>query len=663
MCGFSAYFLFDSSVDQFLPFNLNASLEQIRHRGPDADGKYISNCGRCGLGHVRLSINDLEGGHQPISDETESVFTVVNGELYDFERIKKEFESKGYVFKTRSDSEIILPLYQEYGLSFLEHLRGEFAFCMHDTKRNRFIAVRDRFGIKPAYYTVQNGALLVASEIKAFLPMGWKPEWDIDSIVHNGPLMDYRTCFKNVYKIPPAHYLMADPSGFMELRPYWSPDYPDKSVLDTRSVDEMIEGVHDRLENAVRLRLRADVPVGVYLSGGIDSSCIAAIASKVLKEKDPNARLKSFSISFKDGKAFDESEVAERTSKFIDADFEKIELTEDDLLANFEECVWHSETPLVNLNSVGKFMLSKTVRNRGYRTVMTGEGSDEHFGGYLYFSRDYLLEPDHNVSNDFDTTSEEERRKLVRTISNRIKTYAPIHYQAVSPSSNTTCKGRCHNMIGNIHTMSDKMFTNEVIRTHGPPNISRTIFEAVDGMAREKANKKWHPLHSSLYFLGRTFLGNLLCGYLGDRSEMAHSVEGRTPFLDHPLCEYVNGLPPSVKIKIEQDGSLNEKWILKQAMKPYVTEEIYKRTKQSFLAPPSKGKSEMVVELMNRLITKENINRLGWANFNTINAAKEKFLKTGEHALFSNMVIIMSYVVLSERFGVYACHFKSQVAR
>lgn len=225
-----------------------------------------------GLGHTRLSIIDLEGGHQPISNESGDIQIVVNGELYDFERIRSALQAKGYKFKTDSDSEIALHLFEEYGLSFVEHLRGEFAICIYEAKRNRFIAVVDRFNIKPLYYTVVNGTLLVASEMKAFLPLGWKPEWDIDSIVHNGTFTDSRTVFKGVQRLPRSHYLVATNTGTITIRQYWDPDYPDKNVKETRSVEDMVQGVRERLTEAVKLRLRADVPVGIYLSGGIDSS-------------------------------------------------------------------------------------------------------------------------------------------------------------------------------------------------------------------------------------------------------------------------------------------------------------------------------------------------------------------------------------------------------
>ncbi|CEI94085.1 Putative Asparagine synthetase [Rhizopus microsporus] len=657
MCGFSAYFHFDST-EPFKALDLETSLQYIQHRGPDSNGIFVSDCGRCGLGHARLSIIDLTGGQQPLSNASKDIHAVVNGELYDFERIRAELEQKGYSFKTKSDSEIVLPLYEEYGLSFLEHLRGEFAVCIFDSRRNRFIIARDRFGIKPLFYTIQNGTLLVASEMKAFIPMGLKAEWNVDCIMNGGELLGNKTCLKGVYKLPPAHYLVAQPNGFFEIRSYWDADYPEKNVKDTRSVDEMIQGVRERLMESIRLRLRADVPVGVYLSGGIDSSCVAGIATAILREKNPQAKIKAFTISFKDSKDHDESAIADRTAQFIDADFEKLELTENDLLENFEESVWHIEAPQINLNGVGKFMLSKLVRDRGYKVVLTGEGSDEHFAGYTLFYRDYLREPDNAGPEEFRVTDDERAglsKSLLETLGkNAASTKQPRldDYEELVKTSKAVNGVTGYVFLSKVFSLTPKNFKPEVFQKYGQPNPALNIVETINGIARAKANKKWHPLHTSLYIENHTMLPNYLCNALGDRSEMAHSVEARTPFLDHPLCEYVNGLPPSVKIKIEKDGNLNEKWILKEAVKPYITEEIYKRIKHPYIAPSSQGKGEVVTNLINRLLSKENIERLGWASYEKVYESKQAFFDSGDMLLFKDMLMLMSYVIISQRFNV-----------
>ncbi|KAI8639064.1 asparagine synthetase [Parasitella parasitica] len=669
MCGFCSYFHFDSSshYQEFPNLDLDTALQYIHHRGPDSRGTYMSPDGRCALGHVRLSIIDLAGGQQPLGNTSGKIQSVVNGELYDFERIRDELQEKGHRFCTKSDSEIALHLYEEYDLGFLEHLRGEFALNIYDAKKNRFIAARDRYGIKPLYYTVFNGTLLVASEIKSFIPMGWKAEWDIDSVINNGPISDMRTCFKGVYKLPPAHYLVATSSGSIDIRQYWDADYPDKIIQETRTVEEMIEGVHSRLTEAVRHRLRADVPLGVYLSGGIDSSCIAGIASKLLREANPDAKLRAFSISFTGSEKLDESAVAERTAEFCNAEFKKLSLTEEDLLASFEESVWYVEQPQVNLNGVGKFLLSRFVRDQGYKVVLTGEGSDEHFGGYGFFHDDYLREVDHATPNGFGAMTDEKlaSRSKLSTKRDLIGSFAGTGNDlSEMDSSRRMVNGvNSHTILGKVFSIKDESFSDAAISQCGSPDSSLAMAEGINGMARYKANSKWHPLHTAMYIENHTMLPNYLCNLLGDRSEMAHSIEARTPFLDHHLCEYVNNLPPSLKIKTESDGSLNEKWVLKEAVKPYITDEIYNRTKHPYVAPSSKGRNPMIVELVNKLITKENLDSIGWVNTEKFLGNKNAYLETGDSLLFKDMLIMMSYVILSQRFNVATWDIPKTVAR
>ncbi|KAG0171351.1 hypothetical protein DFQ28_005619 [Apophysomyces sp. BC1034] len=656
MCGFSAYFHFDNSSQEngsngFPELDLDESLTLIKHRGPDSRGTYVSPDGRCGLGHVRLSIIDLEGGQQPIENETGKIHAVVNGELYDYERITEELKANGHTFKTKSDSEIAIHLYEEQGLSFVDQLRGEFAICIWDSRRKRLVAVRDRFGIKPMYYTIVNGMLLVASEIKAFLPLGWKAEWDVSSLLHNGSMCDNRTVFKGVYKLPPAHYLTATVTGTVEVRQYWDADYPDKTILETRSVEEMVQGVREHLVDAVRHRLRADVPLGVYLSGGIDSATMVGIATHLLQEKDPEAKVHAFSISFKDGDKYDEGPIAERTAAFCGAVFHKLVVTEEDLVNSFDESLWHVEAPHTNMNAAGKFLLSKLVRDSGYKVVLTGEGSDEHFAGYQLFQHDYCLEPDlaspaslkFNEAARLQKLKEYEEQGLDLTLA-RLNTH-----KLGDPAAKAMLNGCvAHTAIGFASTLSERFYHQDLFKIYGRPDPSFTMAESLNGIARQKAKTKWHPLHTSLYAENHTFLSNHLCNALGDRSEMAHSIEARTPFLDHRLCEYVNNLPPSVKIRSSNDGKFTEKWILKEAAKPFITDEMYTRTKHPYIAPPSNGKDLPMATLLEEKLTKENVERLGFINWESLDECKQEFLAKGSPFLFKDLLMVASYVVLSQ---------------
>ncbi|CEP13814.1 hypothetical protein [Parasitella parasitica] len=657
MCGFSCYFQFETSQknSDLAKDNLRKSLEIIKHRGPDEIGTFLSSCGRCALGHVRLSIIGLVDGQQPLSSQDESIQVVVNGELYGYTQIKSELEAKGYRFKTHSDSEVALCLYEEYGISFVNHLRGEFAISIWDSRRKRFLLVRDRFGIKPLYYTqIQNGVLLAASEIKAFLPLGWKPEWDIDSLLGNGVLLDNRTAFRGVHHLKPGHYLMATANGTVQIRPYWSPTYPEKTSKEIRSLDEMIQGVRQRLVDSVKDRLLADVPVGVYLSGGIDSSCIAGIMSE-LKKNDQH-QLKAFALAFVDDDSFDESPIAKRTAEFCNADLQILKLTENDLLDHFEDSVWHVEQHHFNLNSVGKYLLSKMVRDQGYKVVLTGEGSDEHFAGYIHFQADYLLEPDLSSSHSLGLLSNNERENKLKMFSNS-KEFQKYSKTDFNDDGNTAYR----NLVNNIHlpalfgssfSLSPDFFSKAAVQENGISSPAMTIAESLDGVSRESAAIKWHPLHTSLNAALNSLFASYNLASLGDRVEMAHSVEARTPFLDHDFCEYVNGLPPSVKIKPNSDGTLTEKWILKEAAKPYITQEVYERTKVPFFAPPTKAPNPKFIGLLSKYITKEKIGRLGWISYDMAAAAKTRYIETNDLRTFQDLLIIISYVVISIRFNV-----------
>ncbi|KAL9552932.1 hypothetical protein MBANPS3_003548 [Mucor bainieri] len=635
---------------------MTESLELIKHRGPDGRGTYFSSCGRCALGHVRLSIIGLDDGQQPLSNHDQSIHAVVNGEVYGYKDIKADLEAKGYVFKTATDSEVVLCLYEEYGISFLDQLRGEYAICIWDSRRKRFFLARDRFGIKPLYYTQIKGTLFAASEIKAFLPFGWEPEWDVDSILQGGVQFDTRTAFKGVSCLNPGHYLMATPTGAMHIQQYWSVSYPNKTVKETRSLDEMIYGVRDRLVDAIEQRLVADVPVGVYLSGGIDSSCIAGIIRHLKEKSNIHTNTKAFALAFVDDDDFNEGSIAKRTAEFCNADFQVLEVTESDLLDNFEDSVWHVEQFHFNLNSVGKFMLSKMVRDQGYKVILTGEGSDEHFGGYVHFQADYLLEPDLSAPDGIQQLSDEDRKKKIDMFSNQeeFKKYTKTDF---TDDDNDTHRKMLSNISlsslwGSSFSLSSQYYIKTAVEQYGSPQPALAIAESVKGVDRAKAATEWHPLHTSLDTALQSFFPNYMLGPLGDRVEMAHSVEARTPFLDHLLCEYINGLPPSVKIKPNTEGLLIEKWILKEAVKPYVTQEIYERTKAPFFAPPTKKPNPKFVDLLSKFLTKRNIDRLGWIRYDKVSEAKTNYLETNDLRAYQDLLIIISYVILSLRFNV-----------
>ncbi|QSS60854.1 asparagine synthase [Histoplasma capsulatum] len=670
-----------------LTCKLQASLEKIKHRGPDGSGVWVNVDGSVGLGHCRLSINDLTpSGAQPLSSDDGQIHAIVNGEIYDFDRLRDICATThGYKFHGQSDSELVLALYKIYGCpEFFKHLRGEFAFVLYDSREGceKVIAVRDRFGIKPLYWMTVGDRILLAAESKAFLPLGWKPEWDVASIVESGWSVDDRTYFKGVKKVPPGHWLEISKTG-VEIHQYWDSAYVDKTKPDARSIDEMVIQVRERLVEAVRLRLRADVPVGVYLSGGIDSSSIAGIATHLAKQDQVKigsqaaTRVACFSVEFPKKSGYDESDVADRTAKWLGVESIKKVADEATLAENFTDAAYHCEHHNSDLNFVAKFALSSLPQENGVKVVLTGEGADEHFAGYTYFPQDLLLEPD-QTQPDSVLSSGELHQQLQKKVFDEINAIfrmfgVPIHGgngddEFLSDANGCTMP----RIISMMAQPSAEIYSSWTRDGNHAYDIRKTVMASHSREVRAKMRSTWHPLHTSLYMWNKSGLPNIIIPGLGDRVEMAHSVEGRTPFLDHILTEYVDGLPPSVKIAYTpkqataalQNGelwdhagsvlqSMTEKWILREAVRPYITDEVYRMKKRPFMAPVTWPKKGPLHCLFEKLLTRDAVENLGFVDYSVVERALGRaFGDNADRMAFRTLVCAGSWVALSQRLGV-----------
>ncbi|KAF7376895.1 Asparagine synthetase domain-containing protein [Mycena sanguinolenta] len=476
-----------------------------------------------------------------------------------------------------------------------------------------------------------------------------------------------------------ATFAVCRASGDLETQAYWDLSYPPASAPPSTSVDTMIQTVRDLLVESVRLRLRSDVPWAVYLSGGIDSSSVSGIATKLLREKDPNAKLTAFTLAFVESEATDESPLAERTAAHIGADLVKVEATEAKLVGVLEECVWHSEMVIATFHSAGKLLLSKAVHDAGYKVVLSGEGSDEVFGGYPWFPLDYLRDSDLAAEKlGIKLPSEVERHALAE------ECQAATGMKQLPPNALSLHKsdGPRHLLKLSAYLLSGSIFLLQgaalyrpgVVEAAGGFSISQCIEEGVGIRVRQNSlSGDWHSLNVSLYMVAKTVLGRGILNFAGDRADMAHAVESRVTFLDHHLVEYVNSLPPSLKIRPvpgDQPGkwSLVEKWILREAVKPFVTEEIYLRPKNGFNPPPS-GPPAVPSDLLplqahlKARITQVNVERLGFIEWGHIRGLLEEYLREPRF-LEGNidprgrmLILILSYIVLQERFDVptYKC--------
>jgi asparagine synthase (glutamine-hydrolysing) len=571
MCGIVAFF------SRCLPISeaaLQRATRSLDHRGPDGQRHWISKGGRVALGHTRLSIIDLTSGDQPIASEDGRTRIVVNGEFYGYEEIQRELEGSGHLLRTRSDSEIALHLYEDLGTQCLHRLRGEFAFVLWDETNRTIFAARDRFGIKPLFYAFHNETLYLASEVKALFAAGVPARWDAESVYHavefGGHQM--RTLFDGVFQVPPGHYLIAT-DKHIQLHQYWDFHYPKAGTdMSRRSDADYADEFRQALEEAVRLRLRADVPVGCYLSGGLDSCAVLGLAAK----HHPSS-IRAFTLTF-DRAEYDEGEIAREMAARAGAQFYPIPIQQDDLADHFADAITQSETLCFNAHGVAKYLLSRAVRNAGYKVVLTGEGSDEILGGYPHFRRDMLL---------YNTQGQDP--DVVAALLRELDKSNPVSRGLLLPDGEAGPLERVKSLLGFvpswIETFSARsskmraMLSGSFLERFGDREGFRLFFSEIDVRGQLTGRD---PLHQSLYLWAKTGLPAYILTMLGDRMEMAHSVEGRVPFLDHHLVEVIRSQPVSQKIR-----GMTEKYVLREAVRDVITDTVYKRQKHPFLSPPA----------------------------------------------------------------------------
>ncbi len=583
MCGFVGGLL-RGPLD---PKRLDRALELLHHRGPDAVGKWVAPDGRWFLGHTRLSIIGLDNGDQPISDATGDVQLVVNGEFYGYRAIRERLRAEGCAFTTDSDSEIALHLYLREGMNLGRHLRGEFAALVADRRNRAMLAIRDRFGIKPLFYAVHEGDVLFASEVKALLALGVPARWDREAVLqesfHFRP--HSRSLFAGIRTVPPGHYAIAQ-RGEVSVYPYWDLAFPTAAQLaaDDRSDAEVVAGFRTVLDDAVRERLVADVEVASYLSGGIDSCAVLGLAQRHMDRP-----IRAFTLSFEDAR-YDESALARAQAERSGASFQPIPVSPRALADAYADAVWHAETPFVNGHGVAKFLLSRAVRDAGIKVVFTGEGSDEILGGYAPFRRDVLL---YNSARQDPATvsrllaelrasnqavpslvaSEEAPIAELETVRRRLG-WVPSWIQAFSTLGRKTTELFSREMAASVVGMN-------------PYEV------ALSRLAIDERVAGRDPLNQALYLWSRVHLPNFILTFLSDRMEMAHSIEGRVPFLDHEVAEYAAGIPIHMKI-----NGMREKHVLREAARDVLIESVYDREKHPFSTPPPKlGEDDAMWEL------------------------------------------------------------------
>jgi len=541
----------------------------LQHRGPDESGFYLfqDEIGSVGLGHARLSIIDLAGGQQPLCNEDGTLWISFNGEIFNYRELREELIQLGHDFATDSDTEVILHLYETYGTACLRWLNGQFAFAIWDELEHSLFIARDRVGIRPLFYTTQNNQLIFASEMKAILAaQPTVPQLDLttlDQIFTYWSPLPPRTIFQGIQTLPPGHFMLVR-NGQVTIQQYWQPAFPTEKVERGMSLPETAVHLRHLLTEATRLRLRADVPVGAYLSGGLDSSTIAA-----LLYHDIGQRLETFSIAFTDS-AFDESSFQRQMAAHLGTEHHVITCTHADVGRAFPDVIWHTETPILRTSPVPLYLLSDFVEQAGIKVVLTGEGADEFLGGYNIFKealirRFWAQEPQSEI-----------RPLLLKKLYSYVPNLDNPAYLAKFFGyrlTETAEPGYSHLLRWRNGARHRRLFQPDVLAALGAEKPQPDI--------PLPANfAQWTPLAQAQYLEIHLFLAEYLLSSQGDRMAMAHSIEGRFPFLDHHVIEFCNQLPPDFKLR-----GLSEKHILKQAVRDLLPPEIWQRQKRPYRAP------------------------------------------------------------------------------
>lgn len=547
---------------------LRRMLALLRHRGPDEFGIFLGN--GIGLGSARLRIIDLSTGQQPIGNEDGTLWIVFNGEIFNYVELRPDLEARGHRFTTDSDTEVLLHLYEEFGPECLAKVNGQFAFAIWDTRAQSLFLARDRMGIRPLFYTIADGALVFGSEIKALLASGRvRAELDsisLDQVFSYWSTLSPRTAFRDVLELPPAHWLTVR-NGHIRTQRYWTLPFGAEEH-GRRSTDEYVEELRTLLIDAARIRLRADVPVGAYLSGGLDSAIIAAAIRKFATN-----HLDTFSISFSDP-AFDESAWQRQMADFLGTHHQVVYATHADIGRVFPQVVWHAETPILRTAPVPMFLLSELLHQRGFRVALTGEGADEVFAGYDIFKealvrRFWARQPE-------STWRPRLLQRLYPDIGGLTQA-GPAFLAAFFREglAEVDSPFYSHAVRWRTSQRTRRFFSDELLATVGqkPRDPAAEIPLPPEFM-------HWSLLERAQWIEMTVFLANYLLCSQGDRMGMAHAVEGRFPFLDYRVVEFAGRLLPRLKLR-----GLTEKWLLREAAAPWLPPEIAQRPKRPYRAP------------------------------------------------------------------------------
>ena len=639
MCGIAG--IYNQKNSSTIDKNILASMiSQLNHRGPDDRGYFVEN--NIGLAQSRLSIIDIEGGKQPIHNEDNSIQVIFNGEIFNYIELRQNLLKNGHKFYTKSDTEVIVHAYEHYGLNFTEYLNGQFAIAIWDDNKKELILARDRVGIRPLFYAFgDNQEFVFASEMKAILAHSKVPaEIDpagINQIFTLWVNIPPQTVFKNIFELPPGH-LMTINKEKTKIQEYWRMSFPNVNDYEDKPISFYSEKLKELLYDSVTIRLRADVPVASYLSGGIDSSIISSLVKKY-----HNNELITFSVAFED-KNYDERKYQMEMVNHLKTDHRIVEATYSSIGNVFKDVVYYAEKPMIRSAPAPLYILSRLVRENNIKVVLTGEGADEVFGGYNIFKEDKIRRfwarfPD-----------SKKRPELLSLLYPYIKKDAgqgkSFWQQFFKKGLTDTNNPYYSHKLRWDNTSYIKKFFNKEYSKQFDENDH--ILQPLDNYIN-KDLIKWHPLSRAQYLEMTLFMSGYLLSSQGDRMMMGNSVEGRFPFLDHRVIEFANTIPPEYKMNV-----LNEKYILKHAYKDILPESIIKRDKQPYRAPIYQCFIQNDEMMKERTIDKKSIDKFGYFNSDFVDKLFVKAKKANGTPIAARddmaIVGITSLQMLHERF-------------
>lgn len=598
-------------------------LAAIRHRGPDAQGVYAD--GRVVLGHARLSIIDLEGGAQPMSTSDGALTITFNGEIFNYVELREELADRGHKFLTHSDTEVILRAYEEFGDDCVHRMNGQWAFAIWDKRQNRLFLSRDRLGIRPLFYTQTPRAFLFASEMKALFTDPSVPrKIDLKALAQVFTFwvtVPPRTSFEGIFELPPGHSMSVQ-DGKISVERYWDARY--ESETTSRSEQSYSEELWDLLLDATRIRLRADVPVGSYVSGGLDSS-----ATTMMAKKFTDTSITTFSVSFENAE-FDESTFQVEVAKHLGTDHHVIRCSADSIGTDFPSVVWHTEKPLIRTAPVPLFQLSGLVRQHGFKVVLSGEGSDEVLGGYDIFKEAKVRA----------WWARHPESKLRPMLLRRLYPYMP----ALQKQSDTALRGFFH---AAPEELSNPLFSHiprweltSKLRMLFSEDTRRELgdYNPYDDMVSSLPPDfyHWSGFQRAQYLELKFLMPGYILASQGDRMAMGHSVEIRMPFLDYRVVEFAGRLPVELKMKV-----LKEKYLLKKCMAPHLPSAVLQRPKQPYRAPDGESLfSSAARPYVNDALATDRVGADGIFDSKAVGVLFSKFEQRRASSIKDNMALV-----------------------